>query len=44
MKKEASKNYAEKLTNARWRTAQALGVSESTVTRILRERKEYTNK
>ncbi|CAH2089019.1 unnamed protein product [Euphydryas editha] len=43
MKKEASKNYAEKITDARWRTAQAVGVSESTVTRILRERKEYTS-
>ncbi|KAJ8733122.1 hypothetical protein PYW08_001420 [Mythimna loreyi] len=43
MKKEASKNYAEKITDARWRTAQAVGVSESTVTRILRERKENTN-
>ncbi|XP_047522222.1 uncharacterized protein LOC125061088 isoform X33 [Pieris napi] len=43
MKKEASQNYAEKLTDARWRTAQAVGVSESTVTRILRERKEYSN-
>lgn len=39
MKKEATNNYAEKLTDARWRTARAVGVSESTVTRILRERR-----
>ncbi|XP_053622233.1 zinc finger protein ZFP2-like [Plodia interpunctella] len=39
MKKEAIKKYAEKLTDARWRTAQAIGISETTVTRILRERR-----
>lgn len=41
MKTEATNNYAEKITDARWRTAKAVGVSESTVTRILRERKAY---
>lgn len=41
MKKEALTDYAEKLTDARWRTAQATGVSESTVTRILRERRVH---
>ncbi|KAG6441601.1 hypothetical protein O3G_MSEX001913 [Manduca sexta] len=44
MKKEATSNYAEKLTDARWRTAQAVGVSESTVTRVLRERRVYEMK
>ncbi|XP_049880203.1 uncharacterized protein LOC126376691 [Pectinophora gossypiella] len=38
MKKEAMDEYAEKLTNARWRTATAAGVSEKTVSRILRDR------
>lgn len=44
MKKEANNKYAEKLTDARWRTAQAVGVSESTVTRILSARKARTKK
>lgn len=36
MKYEA-KNGVEKLTDARWRTAKAVGFSESTITRILKE-------
>ncbi|XP_028163243.1 uncharacterized protein LOC114354866 isoform X2 [Ostrinia furnacalis] len=44
MKNEAKNNYAEKLTDARWRTAQAAGVSESTVTRILREKRKKNTK
>lgn len=39
MKFEAE-NGVEKLTDARWRTAQAVGVSESTITRILKEEKQ----
>lgn len=39
MKYEAE-NGVEKLTDARWRTAQAVGVSESTITRILKEEKQ----
>ncbi|XP_045450770.1 uncharacterized protein LOC123659609 isoform X2 [Melitaea cinxia] len=39
MKYEAE-HGVEKLTDARWRTAQAVGVSESTITRILREAKQ----
>ena len=38
IKKEAN-NFAEKIADARWRTAQAVGVSKRTVTRILSERK-----
>lgn len=40
MKHEASSEYAEKLTNARWRCAHACGVSEKTVTRILKEKRK----
>lgn len=39
MKYEAE-NGVEKLTDARWRTAQAVGTSESTITRILREERQ----
>ncbi|CAG5036700.1 unnamed protein product [Parnassius apollo] len=39
MKYEAE-NGVEKLSDARWRTAQAVGVSESTITRILKEEKQ----
>ncbi|CAG4965576.1 unnamed protein product [Parnassius apollo] len=39
MKYEAE-NVVEKLSDARWRTAQAVGVSESTITRILKEEKQ----
>lgn len=40
MKKEANEKYAEKLTDARWRTATATDVSESTVTRVLKEKRQ----
>lgn len=39
MKYEAT-NGVEKLTDARWRTAKAVGFSESTITRILKEEKQ----
>ncbi|CAG4953171.1 unnamed protein product [Parnassius apollo] len=39
MKYEAE-NGVEKLSDARWRTAQAVGVSESMITRILKEEKQ----
>lgn len=39
MKYEAE-HGVEKLSDARWRTAQAVGVSESTITRILKEEKQ----
>ncbi|KAI5633280.1 hypothetical protein NE865_14034 [Phthorimaea operculella] len=38
MKKEALAGYPEKFTNARWRTATAAGISEKTVSRILKNR------
>ncbi|KOB66576.1 Uncharacterized protein OBRU01_21011 [Operophtera brumata] len=38
MKKEA-RNGVENVTDARWRTSQATGVSQKTVTRILKEKK-----